>query len=242
MIEGTGLTKRYTRLARAPVRALDGLDLRIETGSTVAVVGRNGAGKSTLFGVLAGLLRPTAGLVTVHGTSPSEYARTHGVGLLPDHVRLPARIRVHEFLFRLATLDGLRGAERSARVDAALAHTGLTERAAQRCGLLSQGMRRRVGIAQLLLRPRRLVLLDEPWSGLDPIWRARFRGLLDAVRSESDGATILLSTHEILEVTPVVDRVIVIDDGRLADDFAVDTEGRDIGRRVIDALAPGVGS
>ena len=94
LIEVSGVTKTYRRRTRHSTDALESLDLRIEAGSTVAVVGPNGAGKSTLFGVLAGLVRPDRGRALVHGLSPAAYVRSRGIGLLPDRVRLPARLSV----------------------------------------------------------------------------------------------------------------------------------------------------
>jgi ABC-2 type transport system ATP-binding protein len=236
LIELSGVSKAYRRRKRQPVNALAELDLRIEAGSTVSVVGPNGAGKSTLFAVLAGIVRPDSGRTLVHGLAPVAYVRSRGIGLLPDRVRLPARLTVREVLVRLAILDGYSGAAIPRSVDRVIDHVGLGERTGDRCGDLSHGLRQRVGIAQLLLRPREVLLLDEPLSGLDPVWRARFRELFEQLRRDSPGRTLLLSSHELGETARLTERVIVIDSGSVADDFPTRGDSAALERRVLRVL------
>lgn len=242
MIELSGVTKTYRRRARHRISALESLDLRIEAGSTVAVVGPNGAGKSTLFGVLAGLIRPDRGRALVHGLSPVAYVRSRGIGLLQDRVRLPARLTVRETLERLAILDGYSGAGISRSVDRVLDLVGLSNRGADRCGGLSHGLRQRVGIAQLLLRPREILLLDEPLSGLDPVWRACFRELFEQLHRDSSGRTLLLSSHELGETARLTERVIVIEAGRVVDDFPTRGDSEALEHRVLSVLLRATGS
>jgi ABC-2 type transport system ATP-binding protein len=236
LIELSSVSKTYRRRTRQRIDALVALDLRIEAGSTVAVVGPNGAGKSTLFGVLSGLIRPDRGSVFVHGLPPVEYVRSRGIGLLPDRVRLPARLTVREVVMRLAILDGYTGASIPRSVDRVVDHVGLRERLDDRFGCLSHGLRQRVGIAQLLLRPREVLLLDEPLSGLDPIWRARFRELFEQLRRDSSGRTLLLSSHELGETARLTERVIVIDAGSVVDDFPTRGNSEELERRVLSVL------
>jgi ABC-2 type transport system ATP-binding protein len=236
MIELDGVTKSYRRGMRGGVTALYSLDLRVEQGTTMAVVGPNGAGKSTLFGIIAGLVRPDRGRVLIDGQPPVGWVRAHGIGLLPDHIRLPPQHSVGESLRRLAILDGCRGGEVATRVGRALEVTGLSGRAKARCGSLSHGLRQRLGIAQLLLRPRSVLLLDEPLSGLDPLWRARFREILADLRSGSQAMTLLISSHELGETARLVDEVAVIREGRLADRFDVGEDLRAFERRVLGVL------
>lgn len=236
LIELSGVSKTYHGRYRRRIDALVELDLRIEAGSTVAVVGPNGAGKSTLFGVLAGLIRLDRGRALVHGFSPAAYVRSRGIGLLPDRVRLPARLTVRETLFRLAILDGYSGAAIPRSVDRVLDLLGLRERSGDRCVGLSHGLRQRVGIAQLLLRPREVLLLDEPLSGLDPVWRARFRGLFEQLHRDSSGRTLLLSSHELGETARLTERVIVIEAGRVVDDFPTCGDSEVLEHRVLGVL------
>lgn len=236
MIELSDVTLTYRSHTRHRLGALVSLNLRIEAGSTVAVVGPNGAGKSTLFAVLAGLIRPDSGRALVHGLSPRTYVRSRGIGLLPDRVRLPCRLTVREALVRLAILDGCTGSEVPRSVDRVLDLVGLRARAFERCGCLSHGMRQRVGIAQLLLRPREVLLLDEPLSGLDPVWRARFRELYGQLRDDSPGRTLLLSSHELGETARLTERVVVIESGRVVDDFPTCGDPGALEQRVLKVL------
>ncbi|MDT8435641.1 MAG: ABC transporter ATP-binding protein [Gemmatimonadota bacterium] len=236
MIELSGVEKRFRPSPWRKVTALAGLDLRIGAGERVAVVGPNGAGKSTLFRVLAGFLRPDAGLARLEGLPPRRYVRAHGIGLLPDGSPLPGRQRAGDALFRLAVLDGLAGREARRAVGAALERLELADRAADRVGALSRGMRQRLGIASLLLRPRPVMLLDEPFGGLDPVWREGLRDLLDELRGASPRPTILLASHEIVEAARVADRIVVLSGGRVRDDFPPGASLEETERRVLDRL------
>lgn len=236
MIELRGVTKRYGRGFRRGVMALDSLDLRLESGTTVAIVGRNGAGKSTLFGVLAGLVRPDRGSVRIEGRTPGAWIRTEGIGFLPDRIRFPARRPVAETLARLSILDGCPVRKVATRVDRALEVTGLLESRNSRCGNLSSGMRQRLGLAQLLLMPRSVLLLDEPLAGLDPLWRARFRSLISRLRDADPEMTILVSSHELGEVARIADRIAVIRSGRVVDTLEVGDDSGEMERRVLRIL------
>jgi ABC-type multidrug transport system ATPase subunit len=218
------------------VTALDSLDLHVERGTTLAVVGPNGAGKSTLFGVIAGLVRPDRGSVRIDGRTPGDRVRTEGIGVLPDRVRLPERRCVAEALRRLAIIDRCPRREISSRVDLVMEMTGLVERRDSRCGGLSRGLRQRLGLAQLLIRPRSLLLLDEPLSGLDPLWRARFRELLEWLRAERPDLTILLASHELGEVGRIADRLVVIRAGRIVSSLEVDDRPAAMETRVLEIL------
>jgi len=236
MVEIRGVTKGYRRGFRPRLAALDSLDLHVERGTTLAVVGPNGAGKSTLFGVLAGLIRPDEGSIRIDGRIPGVRVRAGGIGFLPDRVRFPEERRVAEVLRRLAILDGCPLRELSSRVDRALELTGLAARGSSRCRNLSHGLRQRLGLAQLLLQPRSLLLLDEPLAGLDPLWRARFRELIVRLRTEVPDLTILLSSHELGEVIRIADRVAVIRAGQVAESFEIEDGIAPVEARVLKIL------
>lgn len=203
---------------RSPGRrsvALDGLSLRVSAGECLAIVGPNGAGKSTLLSLALGFDRPTSGRIGIEGRRPGTWVRCHGAAHLPEGFGVRPRGRVRESLVRHALLDGLRGRRLRDRVDGVLERAGLTRDADRPAGDLSKGSLQRLGLAQLLLRPRRLVVLDEPASGLDPVWRARLAGLVDEMRAWPTDPAILLASHDLRAVTRVADRVAVLAGGRL---------------------------
>lgn len=213
MIQIDGLTRTYGRRDRS-VTAVDDVSLTLEPG-VHGVVGPNGAGKTTLLGLILGFLHPTAGSVTIDGSSPRRYLRRSGAAYLPERFRLPEQWPVRGALRALARLDGHAGDETHDRVDAGIRRLGLEDHADRPVGALSRGLLQRVGLAQALLTDRRVVVLDEPTEGLDPLWRIRFREMVDALR---DGdRTVLLASHDLNEVERLADDVIVLDDGRVSE-------------------------
>jgi len=212
MIELRELTRRFAARGRT-VEAVSGISLEIPAGGVWAVVGPNGAGKTTLFALVLGFLRPTAGSVRVRGLEPRRYARRHGVAYLPERFRLPAEWPVRHALRALARLEGLGRAAATRRADELLERFGLAEHAEKEAGQLSRGLLQRLGLAQALLAERELVVLDEPTEGLDPLWRVRFRALVEGLRAE--GRTVLLASHDLAEVERLADRVVLLDAGRV---------------------------
>lgn len=241
MIRFQRVSKRYRRGPGCAATALRSFGLQAEPGECVALVGPNGAGKSTALGLLLGFLRPTAGSVRVAGLRPARFARTRGVGYLPESYRPPERIRAGALLRRLAALDGLRGREARRRSVEALERVGLGGSAGARVGTLSRGNRQRLGVAQLLLRPRRLILLDEPWSGLDAEGRSRLRRLLGELRRDRPEATLLLASHDLAQVARVADRAVLLDRGRSAGERKIraDDDGEALERWVLGPAEAG---
>lgn len=189
---------------------LTGVDMSAESGMITAVVGPNGAGKTTLFSVITGLLRPDRGRCLVGGLRPVDYRRRHGVGYLPELSAFPRGWTVRDLLARGADLST---SEDSAKVFAtALARTGFDSatlsKPVDKC---SKGMRRMVGLAYALAGDPALVVLDEPFSGLDVHARARLRREMIAARDL--GATVLFASHELLEVERLADRAFILEDG-----------------------------
>src|SRR5690606_11890781 len=184
---------------------LDDVTLSVPPGGVGGIVGPNGAGKTTLFGLILGFIHPTKGRVRVDRLEPRRYLRRHGAAYLPERFRLPPEWTVGDALLALAGLEGLKGASAKERVAAAMERFGLEPHAKKPVGALSRGLNQRLGLAQALLADRRLVVLDEPTEGLDPLWRIRFR---DAV-AELRGAerTILVASHDLAEVERIADKV-----------------------------------
>ena len=218
MIDARDLVKRYGAL-----RALDGLTLSVERGELVGLVGPNGAGKSTLIKILATLVHPDAGAAAIDGfdvVGASGRVRAL-VGYMPDVPGLYQDMRVRELLEFFADAFRLRGARRRAAVEGALARAGLADRADTFVEALSLGLKQRLFIAKTLLHAPRLLLLDEPATGLDPLARIELRRLLRALNGE--GITMLISSHILADLEDICSRVTFIAAGRLAGESAAAT-------------------
>ena len=198
---------------RPKVRALDGLDLDVLPGEVVGLLGPNGSGKSTTIKLLLGLLRPTAGSVSVLGRSPRDVAAKRRIGYLPEESYLYRYLTPRETLDFYAGLFGLPARVRRERTAQLLEMVALTDAAARPVGEFSKGMARRVGLAQALVNDPDLVILDEPTSGLDPIACRQVKDLILTLAGR--GKTILLSAHLLADVEDVCDRIAILDTGKL---------------------------
>jgi ABC-2 type transport system ATP-binding protein len=197
--EACGLTKRYGDRV-----ALDAVSFTLERGDLVGLVGANGAGKTTLLSVLAGVLAPDAGSLSVPGS----------VGWVPQAVALYSRLTVAENLRLFARLEKVPDVE--AAVARMLEQTRLAERGDERAGRLSGGNRQRLNIALGLLADPALLLLDEPTAALDPEQRERLWEFIGALAARQ--TTVLFSSHELSEVERRAGRVLTLEDGRLRRD------------------------
>jgi ABC-type multidrug transport system ATPase subunit len=217
MIRLADVVKEYSappwRAADGRVRALDGVSLEVAPGTALGIVGPNGAGKSTLIRLLLGFLRPTSGELSVGGMAPRAWVERHGIGYVPESVAIPPRWTVRGALGAFAALGEVPDA--GARIDRVLAMLGLEGLARRRVAALSRGNLQKLAIAQALVGPRRLLLLDEPLNGLDPVWVARLREVLAEWRAEDPERTLLVVSHNLPEVERAVDRVAVLAGGRI---------------------------
>jgi Cu-processing system ATP-binding protein len=187
--------------------------LTLAAGETVALVGHNGVGKTTLMKLVLGLMRPSAGWVELLGTDPAGprgAAMRRQVGFLPEAVVLDGALSGREALAFFARLKGLPAGTGVPLLE----RLGLAGAADRRLATYSKGMRQRVGLAQAFMGTPRLLLLDEPTTGLDPELRRDFYRLVDEARNR--GAAVLLSSHALAELEGVADRVALMDRGRLA--------------------------
>src|SRR4051795_13283964 len=206
-VEVRGLAKRYGDLV-----AVDGVDLTVEPGDVYGYLGPNGAGKTTSLRVMLGLIRPTAGQVRLFGRDPQVTVHAlEGVAGFVEAPRFYPYLSGLENLRMMAAFDGADAAE---RIGPSLDIVDLADRARDRVGGYSHGMRQRLGIAGALLRNPRLMLLDEPTTGLDPGGMRDMRLLVR--RLADDGITVLLSSHQLAEVEEVCNRVAIIRQGRIA--------------------------
>jgi ABC-2 type transport system ATP-binding protein len=195
------------------VTAIAGVTLAVDPGDAVALVGPNGAGKTTLLQLLLGFLRPTAGSIRIDGMAPRRYVERHGVGYLPERVSLPGHWTVSRALQAAAALADVDDA--SAAIDREMEGCGLVEMADRPFRALSTGYRQRVGLAQALLAPRGILLLDEPAHGLDPEWSVRLHQRLRAWRAEDPDRMLLLVTHDMEEVDRLAEEMVVLREGRV---------------------------
>jgi ABC-2 type transport system ATP-binding protein len=194
-------------------------------GEVVGLVGRNGAGKSTLMKLTCGLLRPSQGTVTVAGLDAASTAARHQLGFCPDVEKLYERVTGRDFVAWALRLHGLRSAEAHARAGEVLEQLGLGENMHRKIGHYSKGMRQRVRLAQALAHRPRVVLLDEPMTGLDPIARHELAQHIGALARS--GVGVLVSSHVLHELEAMVDRVVLIHQGRLlAEGRVVDLRGQ----------------
>ena len=206
-IAGVGLDLRGRRV-------LEGIDLALAAGETLALLGPNGAGKSSLMRLVAGRLGPSAGSVRVAGADPHREGNARrAIGWVPQEIALYPRLTVSENLGIFGQLAGVPRGERKAAVQAALAMADIAEVAGRPVGVLSGGYRRRVNIAASLMNRPRLVLLDEPTSGDDLAARAAIHAVLD--RLKAAGTAILIATHDFGEAERLASRVAFLAQGRI---------------------------
>ena len=216
IIQVDGLTFDYPTM-----RALHGVSLEIEAGSITALVGPNGAGKTTLLRCLASLETPIAGRVEVDGLDVEEHPReTHRrLGYLSDFFGLYDELTVARCLKHRAGAQGVAPERQAALVAQAAERTNLTDRLGQKAGELSRGLRQRLAIAQAILHEPKILLLDEPASGLDPEARQELSRLLLALRDQ--GMTQIVSSHILAELEDYSSHIMIIRDGRLMEHRAI---------------------
>ena len=232
----TGLlvARQLTRVFEERVAVRD-VTLSVGAGEIVALLGPNGAGKTTTMRMLAGLILPTAGRISINHIELSEassgMARS-AVGLLTEAPGLWERLTVRLNLLTYARLHGI--AAPGTRVDATLRLVDLIDRADDLAGKLSKGLKQRVAIARALLHEPPVLLLDEPTSGLDPASARQMRDLILALRSA--GRAVLVSTHNLAEAEELADRIAVLKTELLAFDTPSALRSRRGGSRVVIEL------
>jgi ABC-2 type transport system ATP-binding protein len=211
------VTKTYTRshLGRTiRSRGIEDLDWEVPEGESFGLLGLNGSGKTTTFKLALGLLRPTAGEVRILGRSPADAVALAEVGFLPELPYFYPFLTPRESLRFYGRLSGLAERDLAERIARTLSAVGLSEHGDRRLGEFSKGMVQRVGLAQAVLHDPRLIILDEPVSGLDPLAIREFREMLGRLRNQ--GKTLVVSSHSISELEKLCDRVGILKDGRLA--------------------------
>ena len=205
VFQAQGVTKRFGRRA-----VLRGLDLSLNPGECVVLFGRNGAGKTTFLQIVATLLRASEGVTTYWGQSVEEAAERirARIGLVSHASYLYPELSVEENLRFFARLYGV-----EPRIDEVLREASLTDRRSSVVAKLSRGMQQRLSLARATLHQPELLLLDEPFTGLDPVAAEILIEWLD--RFVADGGTVLLTTHDVDRGVRVASRLVVLDEGRI---------------------------
>jgi ABC-2 type transport system ATP-binding protein len=225
-IETEGLTKVFRRL-----RAVDDVSIRVPVGSTFGLLGPNGAGKTTFVKMLLSAAHPTAGRAMVFGRDTRDAEARRPIGYLPENHRFPTYMTGRDMLDFYGALSGMDSATRRRRIPELLNLVGLDERAHDlRLGKYSKGMLQRVGLAQALMHRPKLLVLDEPSDGVDPVGRKHIRDILQEL--ERQGVTIFLNSHLLAEVELFCREVAIIQKGKVALTGKVEELTRGSGYRV----------
>jgi ABC-2 type transport system ATP-binding protein len=214
-IEILGLEKTYMVgfWRKRPKRALQPLHLTVEEGEIFGFLGPNGAGKTTTLKMLMGLIFPTAGTARILGKDWTDPEVKAQIGFLPEQPYFYDYLTAHELLDYYGQLSVVPARDRKNRVDEVLQRVGLTDIKGIQLRKFSKGMLQRVGIAQAILHSPKLVFLDEPMSGLDPLGRREVRDLI--LQLQQEGKTVFFSTHILSDAEALCDRVAIINQGEL---------------------------
>ena len=214
-IEAVGLRKVYSsRFRSRKVNALKGIDLRVEAGEIFGLLGPNGAGKTTAVKILLGLTRPTAGTASLFGIPSDRPGSRREAGYLPEGHRFPGYLTARETLSIFGRMSGMDRSALKARIPMLLDRVGLADWQDVRVKKFSKGMTQRLGLASALVHDPKVLLLDEPTDGVDPVGRREIRDLL---REEAGrGRAILLNSHLLSEIELTCDRVAVLREGEVA--------------------------
>jgi ABC-2 type transport system ATP-binding protein len=231
MIKTQNLTKNYDGLL-----AVDDLTFTVEPGEVLGFLGPNGAGKSTTMRMLAGFITPTSGTGSIcgHDISAEPLAAKAALGYLPEGAPHYGEMTVGGFLAFIADLRRLDGAHRKTRLDYVIGRLQLEPVLEQTIETLSKGFKRRVGLAQAIVHDPKVLILDEPTDGLDPLQKHEVRTLIGEIAREK---TIVISTHILEEVDAVCTRAIIVARGKLvADDTPAGLKSRAPSGRLEDVF------
>ena len=228
-VEIVGLVKDFhTSFRRTPLRAVDDVSLTIPAGEVYGLIGPNGSGKSTTMKALLGLVAPTAGRCSIFGKDSLKVDSRNDVGFLPENPYFYKHLSGRETLRFYGKLCGLGGKTLDERVKEMLALVDLEDASDRRIGGYSKGMLQRIGLAQALIQEPRLLILDEPTAGVDPIGSRQIRDLIFKLRER--GITVFLCSHLLEQVQEVCDHVGIIfrgklvKEGRLEDLIAIEDQ------------------
>ena len=209
------LKKTYILPNKTALHAVDDVTLTITAGSIHGLLGPNGAGKSTIIGMIAGIIQPTSGNISVFDIdviADPDRAKAM-IGIVPQEVTVEMAFTVEEVLYYFSGMYGVPAAERAARIDAVLADLQLTDKKHEKAKSLSGGMKRRLMIAKAILHKPKLLILDEPTAGVDVALRQKIWELVR--RMNAEGTTIIFTTHYLEEAEELCERITLINHGNI---------------------------
>jgi ABC-2 type transport system ATP-binding protein len=208
MISLNAVTKKFGNFT-----AVDSISYTIEKGEYFALLGPNGAGKTTIVRMLLGFIGPTSGSITINGIPCSDPLARESIGYLPELLRIPPYLSGYEYLRRHASLIGLRSVEAKKEIDRVLDIVSMKGSETKKSATYSKGMQQRVGLGAALLGRPKLLILDEPVSGLDPIGIRDVRKIIESLKA--DGVTVVLNSHLLSEVEKTCTTAGIIYKGKL---------------------------
>jgi ABC-2 type transport system ATP-binding protein len=216
LIEVSGLRKLYrSSFGKARIKALDGIDFTVKEGELFGLLGPNGAGKTTTVKILLGLTHSTEGSATVCGRPVRDPESRRQVGYLPEGHKIPNYLTARQALSIFGRMSGMNKADIERRIPELLERVRMAQWADVRIKKFSKGMTQRLGLACALIHSPKLLLLDEPTDGVDPVGRREIRDLL-IEEARTNGTAILLNSHLLSEIELTCDRVAVLRNGKVA--------------------------
>jgi ABC-2 type transport system ATP-binding protein len=216
LIEVSGLRKQYTSsFGKAKITALDGIDFTVGEGELFGLLGPNGAGKTTTVKILLGLTHATAGTASISGLPVRDPESRRRVGYLPEGHKIPNYLTAKQAMSIFGRMSGMDSATIAKRIPLLLERVRLAQWTDVRIKKFSKGMTQRLGLACAMIHEPRVLLLDEPTDGVDPVGRREIRDLLRDEAKEN-GTTILLNSHLLSEIELTCDRVAVLRNGKVA--------------------------
>lgn len=209
----TDLNKSYSLGLRSKLAVLKQVNLRLACGEVYGLLGPNGAGKSTLMKCILGLVRPDSGSCLIFDKPASKRSSRQALGYLPENAYFYKHLSALETLQMYAKINRQKNPQRDAQIHELLELCGLQDAAHRRIGGFSKGMLQRLGLAQALLGEVKLLVLDEPSAGVDPLGTSQICSILDKLKKR--GCSILLCSHQLDQVEQLCDRIGIMQDGRL---------------------------
>ncbi len=220
-VEVDSLTKVFlSGFSKKPLEAVKNLSFTVKQGEVYGLIGPNGCGKSTTMKVMLGLLKASKGKVSIFGQHSEHVAGRADIGFLPENPYFYKHLSGRETLHFYGKLCGMRGTELKDRTEAMLDLAGLSHAADRRVGGYSKGMLQRVGLAQALIHGPRLLILDEPTAGVDPVGSRRIRDLILELKQK--GITIVVTSHLLEQMQQVCDRVGIMSNGEMVREGRLD--------------------